>query len=171
MIILEGANLVGKTTLANALLARFPGWHYEHLGLLEVGWDYYWDYIIRIRRRVVQDRFHLSEWVYGNAIRGESLITADVLRLVSATVRLTGGIIVVITTSEENIRERYTDTEMFSVDQIQKVNSMFFDIGKHESVDYHVNIGETGHVTDFVDEIATRYQELQNLISFLQKGK
>jgi len=68
MLILEGADQLGKTTLANKLLKElhkrgYP-YVYRHFTRLPDCWKYPMSYLAHVSEPVVQDRFHMSEIVY-----------------------------------------------------------------------------------------------------------
>lgn len=72
IVILEGTDHIGKTTLANKLEAS--GWIYHHFGVPSVNWDYFYDFIKFIdgldkTKHHVIDRFHLGGLVYGRILR------------------------------------------------------------------------------------------------------
>lgn len=81
MLILEGPDCAGKTTLLKELIARtikrlssdgsLASIVVQHFGLLPDSWDYYKDYLDRISVDRVSDRFHFSELIYGPVLRGQ----------------------------------------------------------------------------------------------------
>lgn len=68
MIIVEGADHVGKTHLCR-MLAKRLGMEIHHLGRLDRFWDYHRDYIAHACQEGVLDRFALSELAYGPVFR------------------------------------------------------------------------------------------------------
>ena len=74
MIIIEGTDKAGKTTLITNLRRFFPRKVQQelqviHFGLLPDNWDYYNDYMQYIRSNVILDRFIDSERAYGPVYR------------------------------------------------------------------------------------------------------
>jgi hypothetical protein len=74
LLVMEGADLTGKTTLAQALCRRHGGL-YVHHGVYDDPWTAHLQSVKRVvaeaqERLVVLDRLWLSEQVYGQAYRG-----------------------------------------------------------------------------------------------------
>jgi len=137
MLIIEGSDLVGKTTLIKRVSKELDALGYpviyQHFGLLPKDWNYYSDYIKFMNRRVIMDRFIMSEVVYGTVVRNKSKISPAAYRLLDAHLRLYAATTVVITTSkawlEKQIKEKYGDRyEAFSKETILKVNTGFNDL-------------------------------------------
>lgn len=75
LIIVEGADKTGKTTLCNEISRKF-GYTYHHFGA--PGPDpakEYAEFLINLDKPAVCDRFYYGELVYGPLLRGKSLIT------------------------------------------------------------------------------------------------
>jgi len=136
MLVVEGTDLVGKTTLCRALLERLNTgkvgggrpWSYAHLGALPREWDYVTDYVQRTNPRVVQDRWFHSELAYGPVVRSGSKLGAREWRLADAWFRLMGGFTIVVTASDDALRRRYercARSQLFTADQIVAVNERF----------------------------------------------
>lgn len=70
MIIIEGADGVGKSTLANRLSEKL-GWPIHHMGVPDPDFDYmggYLEKIVEYGPRCILDRFHLGAFVYGTIL-------------------------------------------------------------------------------------------------------
>lgn len=180
MLIVEGPDLVGKTTLCLELIRRLNAdglkHVYRHLTVLPKGWDFYGDYVPHIARPVVQDRFHMSELVYGRAVRGSTNITDDMLRLIEARVALAAGFTVVVTADWkvlEILWGRKQREEMFSLEMVQQVNKLYIQLVegrfRHVSFDmhYHLTLSDMNlfDVTmptqkeDFVERVIAAYEK------------
>jgi len=167
MIIIEGTDLVGKTTLCKALCEHDTllkaGITYSSLSRLPPGFDMLHHHRARMACGLVQDRFHMSEVVYSLAADRVSRLSSEIYRLLDAMVTLHGGIIVIVTADEWLLRERYAankEREMFSLDVVLRANELFLKIAaiKHVpgqpfdfKVDMHLNchiempfVGEKG---------------------------
>jgi hypothetical protein len=114
MLIIEGTDHVGKTTLAKKLVAELDtdGYTYRHLTRLTAGFDRYWDYLPMMTKKVVMDRFFLSEIAYQRA-REEKFMTigTEELRLLNAKLALFAGYTVVVTCDNDLLAERYAQEE------------------------------------------------------------
>jgi thymidylate kinase len=139
MLIIEGPDGVGKTTLAKKLLGNFTDRVYAHFTRLPPSFDYYWGYVERMGRRVVQDRFHLSEIAYAQA-RGETpKLCPETYRLVDGRLRLIGAYMVLVTATEELVRSRWDPTQMYDVEKTVKACQIYNDIARSvgSGRDYH----------------------------------
>ncbi len=78
MLIIEGCDDLGKTTLANKIVdavckhSDFPA-YYNHMTRPPKSFNFCTDYVERMSKYAVQDRFHLGGIVYHNAIRAAAL--------------------------------------------------------------------------------------------------
>jgi hypothetical protein len=127
MIIIEGADGVGKTTLCKKLLnsGRLDDHVYAHFTRLPAGFDYHWGYAERMSPRVVQDRFHMSEIVYA-AARGEaSQLTPELYRLVDARLRLIGAYVVLVVADEGLVKSRWDASQMYDLEKTAAAARMF----------------------------------------------
>jgi thymidylate kinase len=129
LIILEGPDGAGKTTLAEALVAKTGAelWHRgpiqgspqeEYLDPI-TGWD--------SSTHVICDRWHLGELVYGPIFRGESKLDEDTRIDIDLAIRKAGGILVYcrphVTSMQLNIRRRGDD--MVSEDQLLDITAAY----------------------------------------------
>lgn len=67
MLILEGSDHLGKTTVAKKLVeraAKYRPAYYAHMGRPPELFDFRYDYLERMAYNVVQDRFHLGALVW-----------------------------------------------------------------------------------------------------------
>lgn len=179
MIIIEGTDLLGKTTLCRELVKRLAseGYIYAHLTRLPPGWDYYWDYVARMSRRVVQDRFHDSELAYSHA-RGEgetgTLLWGVRYDLVDARFRLLGGMKFVVTATQEVLSRRYEahGDDMYKIDVISRANEWFFE--NTNRFDYHHHITEVDEYpsqTELVDKFVREYLDRQSTLDFVLNSR
>lgn len=131
MIIIEGADLVGKTTLAKTLLGRRyladEGYWYKWMCKPPINFDGCRGYIDMAYMKSVQDRFHMSEIVY-RAVDGMTpCITPEKYRLVDAHLRLMGVInVLIICTTEDLIKERHKlREELYDEESVCRANYYF----------------------------------------------
>ena len=134
-MIVEGPDLVGKTTLAKSIVSKFNelGWPhiYQHLSRLNEACR---QDIVSVYRRLmnpytVRDRFHYSEPLYA-AMRGDSALLGPAgYRQVERELENYGKFLIVVTADESLIRERYEDhakREMYTLDKVLKVNELYY---------------------------------------------
>lgn len=140
MLILEGPDLVGKTTICKRLCEALPRHMYRHFGLLPPDFNYFHDYEIHSGHYFVQDRFHMSELVYGTVCRGQTPITPNLYRFIDGMLMLKGAMTIVVCFEDTALlKERYKQRkEMFDEGQVLAVNSAYFDIENYfEEYDVH----------------------------------
>lgn len=138
MIIVEGTDGLGKTTLCQTLLKQLPTHVYSHFTRLPEGFDYYWGYKERISPNIVQDRFHMSEVCYARMRNEDTKLDPETYRLVDATLRRAGAYTVVLIGSDSLITKRgIQKDEMYDTSQILKANS------------YFISMVDGGHLEDF----------------------
>ena len=172
MIIVEGPDGVGKTTLCKRLLTRLPQHIYAHFTRLPPAFDFFHMYLERMSRFVVQDRFHMSEVVYTAMRKEPANLLPETYRLIDAKLRLLGGYTVLVCASDAIIRGRYHDGQMYTLEQTLDAAHRFYDIGQGGSgmdIDYYYYCTtKDPHVPDpAVDDIIAGYTERQALLSRL----
>lgn len=174
MLIVEGPDGVGKTTLCKKLLAGLPGYVYSHFTRLPRGFDYHWGYADRVSRYIVQDRFHLSEIIY-SAARGEDTpLTPELYRLVDARLRLAGAYTLLVTADRRVLEPRWGTGQMYSLERTLAAADFFAGLpanypGYCLDIDYHHHCTAGGpYVTDaVVDRVLTEYKARQSLVTRL----
>lgn len=106
IIVIEGPDGTGKTTLAK-LLAETKGFKYVHNGPPPEGvslFRHYGEQLLAARgARVVFDRLHVGELIYGPVMRGKSLITVEEMRLLNRLLFSLGGKVIFCDTDNETI--------------------------------------------------------------------
>lgn len=166
MLIIEGSDAVGKTTLCHELVAKLPRHMYSHLSRPAPKFNKYWDYVDRMNQYLVQDRYHLSEIVYAEMRGDKTDLTPEVYRLVDARARLIPAFTVVVVADSELIESRWKHTEdeqMYSLQQSLEVNLMFDKLDQYFpkfEIDVDMKIicnHRTPYPTTFIKEICERY--------------
>src|ERR1700752_2059977 len=176
MLIIEGTDLTGKTTLCRRLVeelnkrSEWGGYHYGHLSRLPPGWDHYWSYVARMARRRVQDRFHDSDIAYRRALREESQMEdAFKYGLVQAKLNLFGAYKVAIVADKDLLLQRHKNRgdQMYDVDVVIKANLEFNGMAdKFDEVIYTHR--EHPWTDDFdVNRIIDEYLSRQSQLSLL----
>ena len=159
MLILEGADHVGKTTLAKrlaevisneALFKIIPSITGRpkkclseegligHMGLLDADFDYHHDYIQLLHSgKIIWDRFILSELAYGPVFRnGENIkLTPHARRCVARCLNLYGAVTVMVEANWETVKRRlseFPDDVMKLEDHHRSVAQMFHKIEEED---------------------------------------
>lgn len=147
MLIVEGSDLTGKTTLCRNLVkmlnAQGHPHIYRHLSRLPDAFNRYCGYEQASMTYSVQDRFHMSEPVYANMRGDETSLTPWLYRRVDAMLLLKGAFTVVMYAMEEQlIKDRWREGEMYDLEGVLQVNASFDRIANHgrwQSYDMEVN--------------------------------
>lgn len=178
MIMIEGGDLVGKSTFTNKLLKHpaLKAYWYRHLSKPPVGSDACLAYFDLSMHKSVYDRFHMSEPVYC-AVRGETAckLTPEKYRLVDAHLRMLGALTVVIScTDDDKIAERHAERaedEMYTPEMSVLANKMFREIGDSGqfhffgvtyTMDLDIHISVANFATDaHVDSVVNAYLQRQ----------
>lgn len=138
MLIVEGADCLGKTTLCKELVKRLgstmPGIVYRHLSRLPFRWAYPGNYKRLIDRCVVQDRFHMSEIVYRAAREPQNgqLLGHEDYRLVDGWLRAAGAVTVIVTAKYDVLCSKFKAykhaDEMYDEAVVQTANRAYLNV-------------------------------------------
>lgn len=94
LIVIEGPDKTGKTTLAKAIAEQL-GFEYKHFSAPKGSpANEYIDFLLKLKRPTVCDRFHLGELVYGPMFRGKAGITPLELVTIERVMRLKQTVII-----------------------------------------------------------------------------
>lgn len=142
MILIEGPDLTGKTTLAKTIVSRLNelGWPhlYSHLSKPPDCWreDPLRCYRQLLRPHVVQDRMHLSGCAYRYADGGPTHLSVSEFGQIDRELHNYGGHVLLITADEPIIRMRHANhraREMYDVDVVLKANEWFLKYAQRET--------------------------------------
>lgn len=180
MLIIEGCDQAGKTTLAREcvkVLSEDYGMPmmYGHLDKPPKSWDKYWSYRELVNRHVVMDRFHMSHVAYRAIDKEPHDLTPLTYAMVDAEVALQGGLVVLVTMSNVLITNRWAEKhpdrdEMYACDHVRKVNDVFIELAKRPltlgykpKVDFYIELcSEAPYVNrQQIDAICSMYSQQQ----------
>lgn len=158
MLIIDGADLVGKTTLAKAIVGNLNDIDYMHmlmhLSRLPETFDAHRGYIDKMSVDTVWDRFHLSEIAYRMHDDRHSNLTPIKFDLVEASMRLIGGYSIVMTADDDVIKARHKsrNDELYSLEHILQVNQTFIQMQNCSKIimrgrEYRYHIDKCIHIT------------------------
>ena len=142
MIIVEGTDLIGKTTLCEALVKGLNSLGcphiYAHFTKLPATFQRVWHYKPFINRFVVRDRFYMSRMAYGMAFDNQPLLNETDYRTLDAWCRLVGAYHVVVLADDETIEQQWDakqgEGEMYDLDGIKRVNKLFRDFVQEPAI-------------------------------------
>lgn len=159
MLVIEGPDNVGKTTLAKRICSEV-GAQYTHMSRPPLGFDFFGGYKDIIRQNVpdrsaplvVQDRFH-----FGGVAYHENVLPMYRLQIVSSWVRALGGLIVLVHASNIDAYvahlRRNPKNEMFDEDRLVSAAVRFNHLAPYADIciditvphsDFIVYCGEAG---------------------------
>jgi len=128
VIVLEGCDGAGKTTLAEALAAQH-GYTVVHSGRTPAGTDLadHYGTILALPRRLVLDRSFISELVYGPLDRGRSRLSLPAAVTLTRRVAERGGVLVHLTGRPDVIatRLRARQEPAHSADRVRALISAY----------------------------------------------
>lgn len=128
MLIVEGADLAGKTTLCQQLLKSLPDHVYSHYTRLPDGHDGFWHYVQSASKYHVQDRFHLSEVVYAR-VRGEETNLNLWYDLLDGLLKWHfQAFTVLLIPTDRSIAERWREGEMYEKHKVLEANHIFHEL-------------------------------------------
>lgn len=181
MLIVEGSDCVGKSTLVNALCTELEYRNFpaipQHFGLLPKNWNYVIDYLPYINEHTVMDRFILSEVVYGTVLRNGPHITPWQYKFLDGQLRLNGSVTVALFMNTHSYstwleKEYARRKQAFNINDLVKVNEAFFDVADlYKSVmfkEYEVDIDFAFNCSinwpdkNFVDSVVSEYLRRQD---------
>ena len=129
MLIIEGADHLGKTTAAKAIVqmaaedGKYPI-RYCHMSRPNKAFDFFNDYTDMMSRYAVQDRFHLGFLVWH-----EGVMTPARLAIIEGRLAALGSITLIFYTSDEDWYrarlESQEKAEMFPIDKIIEANRKY----------------------------------------------
>lgn len=122
MIILEGMDRCGKSTVARALRELLPGWSYRHHTKPPMDpFGYFAQFIADSHPRVIVDRFHWSEPAYGKTYRHGSGLTKSQWRTLELMCLGQNAQIIYMYDHVESIKARWDDSEMFPAEPLNQL--------------------------------------------------
>lgn len=149
MLIFEGTDMAGKTTLANAVIEylNFEYKHplvYQHLSKLSEHWKPE-HYLELLSKRVVMDRFFMSRQAYGTVFQNQEVYDPNIIAMLDSHTRAMGGFTVLVLPTNDVITKRWEKinrAEMYDLDGVLKINSYFSEIEKHPAFDLCIGVND-----------------------------
>lgn len=178
MLIIEGTDLVGKTKVCHDLAAMLPSHVYQHLSRPPANFDHDTQYFELMGRRLIRDRFHLSEFAYKFAQGLEPGISPESLRLIDGHLRLLGTVQVIIYVDDCFLERRHAELaergEMYDLATIIKANNHYREMalafrkyrGRKFDVDisFHCHEGHPFLTENEIEHIYQVYTERQRCL-------
>jgi hypothetical protein len=128
LIVIEGADKTGKTTLAKAISKQL-GFEYVHFSAPKgPPADEYLDFLLNLKKPTVCDRFHLGELVYGPLLRGKAGLSPLELVVIERVMRLKQAVVVHAVTDTQLANRRLVvskEHEVVDTEQNLKAARLF----------------------------------------------
>jgi hypothetical protein len=135
MVILEGVDCVGKTTVAMALRRLLPGWSYRHHGVPPVApYKYFGWFLADTHPRVIVDRMHWSEEAYGKTYRNGSQLSPSEWRNLELLALSRNAQILLLEDDPTVIADRWDSKQEFSVSKLKQLIEEYDNIQSFGSV-------------------------------------
>ena len=158
LIILEGPDGAGKTTLANALSEKLGGVEIRHCGpLTQPPLDEYvrdlYDYYVRGTGDIIYDRHYMGELIYGPLYRGKSQIDFPTRYAIETFLNMCGALLVHVTNDLKTLRKRceLRGEDFLKPEDIEHVRAMYYEEMLHAQVRFKITT--TGTDKDTVEDI------------------
>lgn len=163
MIVIEGADCTGKTTLCKKLseALKLP---YRHMSKPADDFDHVAGYMQLVGAHV-QDRYHLGAVVYGQMLGAGGAPSAQQMQLVQRYLRWQGCVVVILHCQRARLSElldQSSSKEMYQRDQILCANDGFIALTKCTNrgepwCDIHIDV--TDRFPDIDDHVVQEIME------------
>lgn len=129
MVVIEGADHVGKTTIAKRL-ASYLGFRYRHLSKPEEDFNFFKGFFDLSSPKTVWDRFHLGQLVYGRRLGYHDYLHQSMMDQLVMDLRNQQVFTLIVVDDEERLKLRLKEKakksgEMFSDEEILIANREF----------------------------------------------
>lgn len=175
MLIIEGSDLVGKTTLCEALVKHVQGcgWPavYSHFTKLPETFHHVLGYLPHMQRMVIRDRFYVSRMAYSRACMNQRDLSARDWAYLDGRAAAYGALHVIFTADDEDLRQRFkAEREMYDIERILAANREFKGVaedaeGRPGYLHFHLAPGE--FASKHVAKIADEWMAGQSYLNFL----
>lgn len=172
MLVIEGADRLGKTTLAKSLSDRIKAISgrdvpVAHMGRRPANFHYLWGYWNRVQRWMIYDRFHLGALVYER----EPKLTHPRLSVIRGRIRSHGGFTVILYRqpgSYLDLIQRIPD-DKFPEEKLVAVNKEYLKMSMTHNLasDVEFTWGYDEYPDEhFINVVAERYCEYQKMLDY-----
>ena len=167
MLIIEGTDGLGKTTLVKKLVAALEPhgpWVGQHFTRLPLTWQHPESYQPFIHQYVVRDRFHMSEPAYSYGRGEKTNLTDEKYRIIDSWCRLVGAFTVVLVTPDHSFISDLHD-DMYDDEVIIRANDWFRQLQNSSEYDWDMILEVPSYPDETdIDHILTCYLERQRCV-------
>ncbi len=134
MILLEGVDRTGKTTVATELMKLLPGWSFQHQTKPDCHpYKYGMQRIAHAHPRIVLDRLHWSNYCYGHTYDGsQDLLSRHEWRLTELALASRATMVIYMHDSVEGILGRWGKDEMYPPTEIPQLLNHYTELLRGE---------------------------------------
>jgi hypothetical protein len=174
MVLLEGTDRVGKSTVAQAMKSLLPNWGYRHHGVppydpfLYFGW-----FLADARPNTIVDRLHWSEYAYGKTYRNSAGIDEDHYRILDLMLLSQDTTVIYLEDSLEAIKARWDPKEPFAFEKFGELKE-HFEVKLYDSVQKKMRCNAkelvefpSGKPTNLLRTLCSNFEVKQSFISEL----
>lgn len=134
MIIVEGTDRVGKTTVCRVLKDMLPHWSYRHHGVPKgSAFQFHARFVADSRSEVIVDRLHWSEFAYGHTYRGICDYSDHEWDMLELGLLAHPTHIILMHDVAESIATRY-EGEPFAIEKLQTLQHAFNQAAKISNI-------------------------------------
>lgn len=154
MILIEGPDRCGKSTVAKEVMKLLPRWSYRHHTKPPVDPVAYFSWFLAdARPRVVVDRLHWSDYAYGKTYDEVGMkLTPHEWRMVELALATQGTTVLLLTDAAENIVKRWGKDEMYPVGPLNLLLERYEELADQTS-------------TPVISRLPVRYARLPELVN------
>ena len=178
MIIIEGTDCVGKTTLCKKL-AKQTNMVYRHLTRLPDSFHRVFDYLPMFQPNYVCDRLWLSEYAYCFGRRDVDP-GSFYKRILESITTLSGALTVIVYCDTDTLREKYEvnkQDQMYNFDVVAEANNYFMaEVELSETINYPIyyidlESADAWPTDTHIEDIILQHNELQRQWKELWKSQ
>lgn len=156
MLLVEGCDNTGKTTVARRLLEHLPGWSYRHFtnpDPFAPPYRYFLWQVADTHPRMVLDRFHLSDWAYGHVYKGGPKLTSHEWRFLELALLALDGRVLLMSDDAEQIRARWGEKEeMYDAGGAEQLVARYHEIAYGEATPRRTRLPVLSGRLDLLDD-------------------
>lgn len=151
MIVIEGADCTGKTTLGKRLCKEYD-LAYKHMSAPGEGFDHLYFYVSNYEDKVLWDRYHLGALVYGWRLGLSNIGQMWELDAARRFLKERGVIVIVLHSTPRQIIDRFSSKdEDYSPGQVLEANELFRKL-PDDWVDIRIDVTDKS-VDQLVEEV------------------
>ena len=173
MIIVEGPDRCGKSTLVEMLSRQLPDWKVGHFVVPDRPvLEYHMDGIEELGAKSIVDRLHWSEYAYGLTYRGRCGYDEVGWAAIEERLHELKAHVVLLTDWPELIEKRWAkDGEPFDKDRVRELVNHFGDLRSKRSHPRSILTCQTHNFMELVDPLGNERFDRVRAIADYERGR